>query len=89
MKQITFGKELDLMLGCQSHFNNIVRNPNQAKNMFLQFRNYPYRFDKKKNNIFVFLQGAIFCFVDEGQCDDQLRAKYQYPGWFFLLSCLS
>ena len=26
------------------------------------------------------LQGATFCFVEEGECKDQLRAKYQYPG---------
>ena len=53
--------------------------------MFLQFMNYLYRFDKRKTIYSFFLQGAIFCFVDEGQCDDQLRAKYQYPGSFFSL----
>ena len=35
---------------------------------------------EKKEKSVALLQGATFCFVEEGDCSDQLRAKYQYPG---------
>ena len=39
-----------------------------------------WRRRRKVERSVILLQGATFCFVEEGECDDQLRAKYQYPG---------
>ena len=36
--------------------------------------------DQFRKKITEAFQGATFCFVEEGECKDQLRAKYQYPG---------
>ena len=48
--------------------------------LMIQWNIQEWRHICKKIKIFCILQGATFCFVEEGKCKDQLRAKYQYPG---------